>query len=94
MNIEFVYCCVYIKKVLEVENTICFIELRRDHIDGVLCTSEARCSLHNAPIITRDYIRKEQRCNSRNELRGGRHQCGPYEIRGIGERGNEVTFIR
>ena len=33
-------------------------EFRRDHIDGVRCTSEARCSPHHAPILERDHTRK------------------------------------
>ncbi len=37
------------------------------------------CSPHNAPINCARSRKKDCECNSRNELRLGRHQCGPYE---------------
>ena len=41
---------------------------RAKHVRSPLC------------IITRDYSRKMMEWNSPNELGGGRHQCGPYDI--------------
>ncbi len=45
-------------------------DIRRDHIDGV------HCPIH--------WARCQKKCfakgNSRNELRLGRHECGPYYV--------------